>query len=201
MYELTGSEDRAAFKKLTEQEPEIVRKFETNQTVCISTNNDDFKPLTIWETKNQFIEALKNVKEKILIESPWIKRATQEYIPYFKKLLQQKKRLVILYGIAEMDEHDDPTIQELKKLQEQYNTLFTLIHLPEHFKTIHLNLTGTRRKLVIKDNDYYISCSFNFLSFAKQEWQKVANEESHMIRKKVKDKWDQVIQEYAIIIY
>jgi hypothetical protein len=45
------------------------------------------------------------------------------------------------------------------------------------------NLTGTHRKLVIKDNDYYIQGSFNFLSFGKNERQQVANEESLLVTK------------------
>lgn len=160
--------------------------------------SSDFSTLTIWETKQKFIEALKSVKEKILIESPWIKRATQEYIPLFQEILKAKKQLVILYGISEKDEHDIQTLDRVKDLQQQHKDNFKLIHLPTHFGTIKSKLTGTHRKLVIKDNDFYIAGSFNFLSFGKNEKQQVANEESLFITKDVKQKWEQVFKEYSI---
>lgn len=160
--------------------------------------SSDFSTLTIWETKQKFIEALKSVKEKILIESPWIKRATQEYIPLFQEILKAKKQLVILYGISEKDEHDIQTLDRVKDLQQQHKNNFKLIHLPTHFGTIKSKLTGTHRKLVIKDNDFYIAGSFNFLSFGKNEKQQVANEESLFITKDVKQKWEQVFKEYSI---
>ena len=157
-----------------------------------------FSTLTIWETKQKFIEALESVNEKILIESPWIKRATQEYIPLFKEILKAKKQLVILYGISEKDEHDLQTLRQVEELQQQNKDNFKLIHLPTHFAGAKSKLTGTHRKLVIKDNDFYIAGSFNFLSFGKNEKQQVANEESILISKDVKKKWEQVAKEYSL---
>ena len=154
--------------------------------------------LTIWQTKQKFIESLQNVKEQILIESPWIKKATREYIPYFEKLLKQKKKLIILYGIDESAEHDYNSIKELNELRQEYGKYFTLIELSEHLKDS--KFTGSHRKLLIKDNDYYISGSFNFLSFAKKEGDKVANEESQLITVDVKKKWGKVIKDYNLPI-
>jgi hypothetical protein len=156
--------------------------------------------LSIWETKQKFVDALLTVKERILIESPWIKRATQEYLPSFEKLLKDKKQLVILYGIEEKDEHDKVTLQKVEALQKQFPKNFILIHLPTHFSEIGSRLTGTHRKLLIKDYDYFISGSFNFLSFGKNEKQQVANEESTLIAKGVKERWERIFSEYSIKI-
>ena len=187
IYSLSSSE-RTAFEEITE----IIKQPK------IQIQTEDLSTLTIWETKQKFIEALKNVKEKILIESPWIKRATQEYIPLFEKLLKDKKQLTILYGISEKDEHDIYTLKKVEELQNQYKETFKLIHLPTHFAEFYSKLTGTHRKLVIKDNEYYIQGSFNFLSFGKNESQQVANEESLLISKNVAKKWDQVYKEYLL---
>jgi hypothetical protein len=187
IYSLSSSE-RTAFEEITE----IIKQPK------IQIQTEDLSTLTIWETKQKFIEALKNVKEKILIESPWIKRATQEYIPLFEKLLKDKKQLTILYGISEKDEHDIYTLKKVKELQKQYKETFKLIHLPTHFAEFYSKLTGTHRKLVIKDNEYYIQGSFNFLSFGKNESQQVANEESLLISKNVAKKWQQVYKEYLL---
>ena len=59
-------------------------------------------------------------------------------------------------------------------------------------------MTGTHRKLIIKDNDYYIQGSFNFLSFNKEKGQKIANEESIIIPQNVETKWKNVLKEYGI---
>lgn len=187
IYSLSSSE-RTEFEEITiiHEEPKVQSQI------------DDLSTLTIWETKQKFIEALNNVKEKILIESPWIKRATQEYIPLFEKLLKDKKQLTILYGISEKDEHDIYTLRKVEELQKQHKDKFKLIHLPTHFAEIHSRLTGTHRKLVIKDNEYYIHGSFNFLSFGKNERQQVANEESLLISKDVSKKWEQVAKEYSL---
>ena len=187
IYSLSSSE-RTEFEEITiiHEEPKV------------QSQTDDLSTLTIWETKQKFIEALNNVKEKILIESPWIKRATQEYIPLFEKLLKDKKQLTILYGISEKDEHDIYTLRKVEELQKQHKDKFQLIHLPTHFAEIHSRLTGTHRKLVIKDNEYYIHGSFNFLSFGKNERQQVANEESLLISKDVSKKWEQVAKEYSL---
>lgn len=193
IYELTDS-DRS---NNIEEIPEIVEETKVNKESKAVLS--DFKTLGIWETKQRFIEALGSVKEKILIESPWIKYATHEYIPFFEDILKHGKRLIILYGMADKDEHDVNIIRKLERLQEQYKK-FKLIHLPTYFEKVNLRLKGTHRKLMIKDNDYYISGSFNFLSFGKQESQKVSNEESHLIRKNVKEKWESVMNEYLIQI-
>lgn len=160
----------------------------------------EFSHLTIWETKQKFIEALSNVNKRILIESPWIKRATQEYIPFFKEILQSGKQLIIIYGISEKDDHDYHTMKQIEELQSEYKSLFHLIHLPTHFEKSKSKskLSGTHRKLVIKDDDFFITGSFNFLSFGKNESQQVANEESMLIASNVQNKWEQVIKEYSL---
>jgi hypothetical protein len=192
IHELSSSE-RIVFSEL--QPDELPEEQHVPQQTEGTT---DFRTLAIWETKNKFIEALKSVKQRILIESPWIKRATKEYIPYFETILQAGKRLIILYGISEHDEHDHETVMSLLELQKKYSKNFSMIHLPGHFRNRKLRLTGTHRKLVIKDDEYYIAGSFNFLSFGKQQQQVVANEESILVMKDVQEKWKQVKSEYQL---
>lgn len=187
IYQLTSSERDKAVDIEFEQVKEVTTVDETKTT------------LTIWETQQQFEKALHETKEKILIESPWIKKATEQYIPAFEKLLKDKKTLIVLFGIEEKDEHHKPTLDKLEDLQNKYSNNLYLIYLPNHFRQKGMfNMTGTHRKLLIKDNDYYIAGSFNFLSFNKKEGEKVANEESIIIRTNVADKWKQVINEYKI---
>ena len=157
--------------------------------------------LSVWETQEQFSEALKTVNSKILIESPWIKRATLKYINSIENALQRNVNVVILYGIENNDEHHYGTIEKLRNLKKTFKKNFHLIHLPTHFEEQgNYKMTGTHRKLIIKDDDYYIQGSFNFLSFNKEKGQKIANEESILIPKKVNEKWKAIFKEYKLHI-
>ena len=121
-------------------------------------------------------------------------------------MLEEGKTLIILYGVDKYAEHDEETLNKLKEMEEKYNKFF-LVNLPEYLSSMHGSirygygsLAGTHRKIVIKDNDYYISGSFNFLSFARSQWQRVANEESMLIRTNVKEKWEKVMKQYGLTL-
>lgn len=195
LYQFSNSE-RTVIAKLENENNSLQNEFVSNSNLIETVHENEY--LSIWQTQNKFAEALKKVQNRILIESPWIKKATLEYIPFIDNILKEKKEVIILYGIEGNDEHDFKTIEKLKELSSKYQN-FKLVHLPSHFekKRMH-NLAGTHRKLLIKDNEYFIQGSFNFLSFNKKEGQKVANEESILIRKDVNNKWKQVYIDYKL---
>lgn len=154
--------------------------------------------LTIWETKEQFVKALSTVNYRLLIESPWIKRATIEYLPRFRDVLEKGNELVILYGIGIKDEHDTDTVRMLERLADEYPEQFRLCHLPSHLRRIGHPMTGTHRKLVIKDDEYYMLGSFNFLSMGQKEGQRVANEQALLVSSNVDERWRAVLEEYGL---
>lgn len=204
-------------KILSQEYPNIIYNFTDSERAIVANieldikNNDivfekiptlenkaQIETLSIWETKAKFIEAIQNSKEKLLIESPWIKRAALNYIPELETALKRKVNIMVLYGIEGNDEHDFKAIREMERLVQNYKN-FKLIHLPTHFEsTGNKNMVGSHKKLVLKDNEYYIHGSFNFLSFNKNEGQKVANEETLLISLDVQKKWIQVFNQYKI---
>ncbi|MGJ8593396.1 MAG: hypothetical protein ACSHXF_12665 [Aquaticitalea sp.] len=196
LYQFTTS-DRTSFAKIQEDNnSELLEEFKTTE---IEKRVTETLTLTVWETQEKFTEALKTVKSKILIESPWVKRATLKYIDSIEKALQRSVDVIILYGIESNDEHHYGTIEKLRRLKSKYQNNFHLIHLPTHFEEQgNYKMTGTHRKLIIKDNEYYIQGSFNFLSFNKEKGQKIANEESILIPQNVETKWENVLKEYRI---
>lgn len=208
VYELTDSDraDAHELSALFENNTRAIQSIEHSNNIekakIVRESKDskkEIETLTIFETENRFFETLKTVKEKILIESPWIKRVTWRYIPCFKKILEENKILWILYGIAQKDEHDIGVMKQLEELQKKYSATFHLIHLPTHFRNIRLkDFDGSHRKLTIKDDEYFISGSFNFLSCDTHGKNKVGNEESYLFRKGVKEKWEQVMKEYSL---
>ena len=170
----------------------------TFERVKLPENKAQIETLSIWETKAKFIEAIQNANERLLIESPWIKRATLNYTAEIESALKRKVNVIVLYGIEGIDEHDSKALKEMERLEEFYEN-FRLIHLPTHFENIgNSKMVGSHKKLVIKDNEYYIHGSFNFLSFNKNEVQKVANEENLLISVDVEKKWKKVLSDYDI---
>jgi len=196
LYQFTTS-DRTSFAKIQEENNnELLEEFKVTENEKKITET---QTLSVWETQEKFTEALKTVKSKILIESPWIKRATLKYINNIEKALQRNVNVIILYGIESNDEHHYGTIEKLRNLKSKFQKNFHFIHLPTHFEKIgNSKMVGTHRKLIIKDNDYYINGSFNFLSFNKEQGQKIANEESTLIPQNVETKWKSVLKEYEI---
>ncbi len=194
IYDFTDSERSVVAKS----EQKLTNNDITFERVPTVENKSQIETLSIWETKAKFLEAIQSAKEKLLIESPWIKSAALNYIPEIEKALKRKVNVMVLYGIEGNDEHDEKAKKEMKRLEQNFNN-FKLIHLPTHFEsTGNKNMVGSHKKLVIKDNEYYIHGSFNFLSFNKNEGQKVANEETLLIRVEVAKKWTQVINQYKI---
>ncbi len=196
LYQLTTSE-RTNFAEFQEDDDNPFSKEST--TIKTQKKITDTQTLSVWETQEKFSEALKTVTSKILIESPWIKRATLKYINSIEKALKRNVDVIILYGIESNDEHHYGTLKKLQDLKNKYLKKLHLIHLPTHFENKgNHKMTGTHRKLVIKDNEYYIQGSFNFLSFNKEKGQKVANEESILITKNVQIKWKTIYEIYKI---
>ena len=196
IYDFTDSERAIVANIELDKNNDIV--FEKIPTL---ENKAQIETLSIWETKAKFIEAIQNSKEKLLIESPWIKRAALNYIPELETALKRKVNIMVLYGIEGNDEHDFKAIREMERLVQNYKN-FKLIHLPTNFEsTGNKNMVGSHKKLVIKDNEYYIHGSFNFLSFNKNEGQKVANEETILITLEVAKKWKSVFKEYNLDVF
>lgn len=193
-YQFSES-DRSEAAQIEKENKNTLSLFER---VSVDENIKEVETLSIWETKSKFIEAIQNANSKLLIESPWIKRATLAYIDVFEAALKRKVFIIVLYGIEGNDEHDRKAQNEMERLDLSYSN-FKLIHLPTHFEnTGNTKMVGSHKKLVIKDNDYYIQGSFNFLSFNKSEGEKVANEETLMIRLNVEQKWNKVLNDYNI---
>ena len=77
IYQFTTS-DRTSFARIQEENnSELIEEFKVTENEKMITET---QTLSVWETQEQFSEALKTVNSKILIESPWIKRATLKYI-------------------------------------------------------------------------------------------------------------------------
>ena len=192
LYDISSSE-RSEIPELSDSELSQFEKVREN-----SKQYNSIETLGIWETQHQFYKSIQNAKKKLLIESPWIKKATLKYVSELEKALKRGVEIYVLYGTQGNDKHFKQAIEKLEQVNKDFSS-FHLIHLPTHLRNVgNTQFTGTHRKLVIKDNDYFILGSFNFLSLDKREGQKIANEESSLIKVDCKEKWADVFEEYRI---
>ena len=89
-------------------------------------------------------------------------------------------------------------MKKVERLRSQFPKLY-LYYLPQHLPRHGIyGINGTHRKFLIKDNDYYIDGSFNFLSFGRQEGMSVGNERSRLISFDVESEWKTINDEYKL---
>ncbi len=194
LYHLSDSERTEFDDEIALSHPSFIQENKADDVA-----GEEIVNLGIWETQHEFKKLLADAKQKVLIESPWVKRGTRQYLDSFANLAKRGVKVYILFGIDENTEHDFRTLDDLRKLAERHPNEIKLIDLPAHFRTLgNRQRHGTHRKLVIKDDDLYISGSFNFLSFNQKKGSSVANEESHLIRRGAKNKWVTVVKEYSL---
>ena len=195
--DLLGDEER----KLAIHLPDIEElKEEDPITAANEATPGRIERLGVWETKNAFIKAIRDTKYKLLIESPWLSRATKEYLPAFEDLLKRGASLIIIYGnnSTTKSDYEDTILKELERYKSKYPKL-SLYYLPVFLRTKGIyDIHGTHRKLLLKDNDYFIDASYNFLSFGKHEGQTVGNEISRLFRFGVEDEWKAINEEYKL---
>lgn len=187
---------RKEFDKIVEGNTETRKGFEIPEVQSVNTN---LQNIGIWESQEKFKDVLKTAKWKILIESPWIRQETADYIPAIKEALKRGVMVVILYGEESHEESHQVIVDKFRLLVKNYKKQFHLIHLPTHLNNIdNDSLTGTHRTLVIKDTEFYIQGHFNLLFLKKQENQQIANEENYWSKYKVADKWEEVFNYYQL---
>lgn len=157
--------------------------------------------ISTFEHKQLIKDALLTAKFAVYIESPWIRRATLSYLKEMKVFLKKKDtKLFLAYGIDNRSQNKAhlETFQELEKLQKLYPKKVFLWHLPTLFETKFPNRNGTHRKILIKDYDFYVKGSYNWLSYLGDESQSYAVEEGTQFFDNVKQFWGKVFSEYRL---
>ena len=159
----------------------------------------EYKDISTFEHKELIREALLTAELAVYIESPWIRRATMEYFDAIKFFLEKKNtKLFITYGIDSRPTNAPhrETFEALENLRAKYKDRFFLWHLPTHFQKSFPNRHGSHRKILIKDYEYYVKGSFNWLSYSGNETDSYAVEEGTQFFDNVKSFWQKIFSEY-----
>lgn len=113
--------------------------------------------LSTYDHRPLLIDALENAQNTVVIVSPWIKSGglNNEILGRIERALQRKTQVIIGYGISEKEDSDKWILQRLSDIQNK-----------RYGNNLHLvRLSNTHEKVLIKDNEYMVITSFNWLSF------------------------------------
>jgi len=128
---------------------------------------DTFRPLPVHEHSEMLHDALMHAVNRVLIISPWITRAVvdEKFLRDLRDRLEEGVVVHIGYGIGQEPNRDGVAESSLVALSKRY-TNFTFTYLG-----------NTHAKILIKDSDWYVITSFNWLSFRgdpnrtfREEW-------------------------------
>ena len=113
--------------------------------------------LSTYDHRPLLIDALENAQNIVVIISPWIKSGglNNQILNLIEKAAQRKTRVVIGYGISEKEDSDKWIINRLYEIKKKwYGQYLELVCL-----------SNTHEKVLIKDNEFMVITSFNWLSF------------------------------------
>lgn len=113
--------------------------------------------LFTYDHRPLLLDALKNACDTVVIVSPWIKSGglNNEILGYIEKALRRNTRVIIGYGISKKEDSDKWILQKLTDIQKKkYGNKLLLV-----------KLSNTHEKVLMKDNEYMVITSFNWLSF------------------------------------
>lgn len=199
-------------KNLAAEYPEILYKLTNSERELAVTAQGDFgdkKPMDIkisldsesldlWEGVQLFEDSIHTVKSNLLIEMPRVWNAARQYVPLIEAALKRGVMVIFLYGLKNYP-NDEEILKSLSKLRDSYPDRFYLVDLPVHLHSLNnLKYSGTHRRVLIKDSEYYITSTFNFFASGKKGNQRVANEDIVVHRKGIGDEWLRVFEKYQL---
>ena len=113
--------------------------------------------LSTYDHRPLLLDALDSAQNIVIIVSPWIKSGgmNNEILERIESALKRNTCVIIGYGISEKEDSDKKILQKLTNMQnKKYGNKLLLI-----------KLNNTHEKVLIKDNEYMVITSFNWLSF------------------------------------
>lgn len=126
------------------------------ETGGVGASGPMVRQLGVYEHGIELQKALASARSRLLIISPWIRRAVvdTQFLADIERQLRRGVHVAIGYGYGQDDSgSDDDAVRKLSNLQKRYSSLFILTRLP-----------NTHAKILIHD-DFFVTTSFNWLSF------------------------------------
>lgn len=141
-------------------------------------------------------QAIAEARRRLVLVSPWINDGVMaQHLLGLEKLVERKTELFIGYGISEHAE-DDP------KAGKDQDTLIFFQRLKSRFpRLVHfVRLGDTHAKVLIKDDDFVVVGSFNWMSFRGTDRGYRPREEQSLLcteRAVIDDTFNHYLQRFA----
>lgn len=155
--QLEAIKDNSDEEEQNESVTERIRFLEKKIDEMKNERKGSDRILSTYEHRPLLLEALDNAQNTVVIVSPWIKSSglNSEILGRIERALQRKVHVIIGYGISKKEDSDKWVLQRLTDIQNK-----------QYGKSLHLvRLSNTHEKVLIKDNEYMVITSFNWLSF------------------------------------
>lgn len=142
-----------------------------NDTPVNSSTPSLVKPLQVYDHPPLLAKALESATHRILIISPWIRAGVVDasFISQLSECLNRGVNVRIEYGIGRVDKDEKYRDKSARSALEG---------LSQSFSNFSLTRTGnTHAKVLLVDDKYFVTTSFNWLSFRgdptqpfREEW-------------------------------
>jgi phosphatidylserine/phosphatidylglycerophosphate/cardiolipin synthase-like enzyme len=134
---------------------------------------EEIRAVSVFEHPDLLDEALTQAGQRILLISPWVRKAVvnTDFLSKLEGRLRRRVTVHIAHGYERDDSGSDPdAIRRLKNLASRYQDYFTFTRLK-----------STHAKILIFDN-VWIATSFNWLSFRGDRDRTYRMEEGTLVR-------------------
>lgn len=159
-------------KVLKGEDPEAPRKPTTLGLPKVALASPQLvKTLSSYEHPPLLDHALSSAEKRLLIVSPWIRRKVvdKEFVDRVEKCLQREVRVTIAFGFGKVDreerEEDSKARQDLERLANEYANLRLV------------RKSNIHAKVLLVDSRFFVTTSFNWLSFRGDPNQPLREEE------------------------
>jgi len=129
------------------------------------------RPLPVYEHPAIFDEAVSTATQRLLIVSPWIRKAVVDdaFLRNVQRACERGVQVSIGFGLGEEDAGEKPWDAEARQKLEKLAKELPLLDVRR--------LGNTHAKVLVKDSDVFVITSFNWLSFRgdpskafREEW-------------------------------
>lgn len=151
------------------------------------------RPLPVYEHPAIFDEAISSATQRLLILSPWIRKAVvnDTFLRNLQRACERGVRVSIGFGLGEDDAAEKPWDAEARQRLEKLATEVSLLDVRR--------LGDTHAKVLVKDSDFFVITSFNWLSFKgdpskpfREEWGTIVRDPAV-----VNEFYDEIMKRFA----
>lgn len=178
------------------KEEELERLAREVAQLKIELNKVDVRYLEMIEHPAILLDAISTAKSRLMIISPWMTTevVNDDFVERLESTLKRGTSVFIGYGIGDvgtetvaLKPHAEKARGMLRDLSERYP------------KFTFLRLGGTHAKLLVKDDQYAVITSFNWLSFRGDPSKKFRDEQGVLIQRAdmVNEKWQKQVLRFS----